>query len=133
MLVTIFQRGAMDGVMAVQPLNDANLQKIRPGLLLPASKEGLLTLDDRFGIHPGGSALHKLYQQKLLGVVHGIGSPDTTRSQVTRPCRSRRKAHSAICCASAGANHPAVRHALPPEPVAGGSLTHCLLIRSQRD
>lgn len=82
-LVSIFQRGAMDGLMAVQPQNDANLVKLRSGLIVPASsagREGLLNLDDRFGIHPAGSALHKLYQSKQLCVVHGIGSPDNTRS-----------------------------------------------------
>lgn len=82
-LVAIFQRGAMDGLMAVQPQNDANLTKLRSGLIIPstsAGKEGLLNLDDRFGLHPGASALHKLYQSKELCVVHGIGSPDNTRS-----------------------------------------------------
>ena len=80
-LVTIFQRGAMDGVMAVQPLSDPDLQQLRPGLLLPAGGEnGLIALDGRFGIHPGGAALASLYQQGHLAVVHGIGSPEKNRS-----------------------------------------------------
>jgi uncharacterized protein (DUF1501 family) len=80
-LVTIFQRGAMDGVMAVQPLSDANLQQLRPGLFLPVGGEnGLITLDDRFGIHPKGSALASLYNSKRLAVVHGCGSPEKNRS-----------------------------------------------------
>ncbi|MBT9586516.1 DUF1501 domain-containing protein [bacterium] len=80
-LVTIFQRGAMDGVMAVQPLADADLQQLRPGLLLPVGGEnGLIDLDGRFGIHPRGSALASLYKQGKLAVVHGIGSPEKNRS-----------------------------------------------------
>jgi uncharacterized protein (DUF1501 family) len=80
-LVTIFQRGAMDGVMAVQPLSDPELAKLRPGLLLPASgPDGLITLDGRFGMHPKGSALASLYKSGQLAVVHGIGSPEKNRS-----------------------------------------------------
>lgn len=77
-LVTIFQRGAMDGVMAVQPLADPQLAQLRPGLLLPATS--LLALDDRFGMHPGGSAFSSLYKQGQLAVVHGAGSPEKNRS-----------------------------------------------------
>lgn len=80
-LVTIFQRGAMDGVMAVQPLSDPDLQQLRPGLLLPVGGDnGLIDLDGRFGLHPRGSALASLYKQGRLAVVHGIGSPEKNRS-----------------------------------------------------
>ena len=80
-LVALFQRGAMDGLMAVQPLNDANLAKLRSGLLIPTSGEGaLLPLDGQFGMHPAFANLHKLYKQNQVAVVHGVGSPDTTRS-----------------------------------------------------
>lgn len=80
-LVCIFQRGAMDGVMAVQPLSDSGLQSLRPNLLLPASgNNSLLTLDDRFGMHPSGRALESLYRQGQLAVIHGIGSPEKNRS-----------------------------------------------------
>src|ERR1017187_4153886 len=50
-LVAIFQRGAMDGLMAVQPLNDPNLAKLRPGILIPTGlgPNGLLNLDDQIG------------------------------------------------------------------------------------
>lgn len=80
-LVTIFQRGAMDGLMAVQPLNDKDLAQLRPGLLLPVGGDnGLIQLDGRFGIHPRGNALADLYKQGHLAVVHGIGSPEKNRS-----------------------------------------------------
>ncbi|MFN5427384.1 MAG: hypothetical protein ACK5BO_05060, partial [Bacteroidota bacterium] len=40
-LVCIFQRGAMDGLMAVTPFTDPALKALRPGLFMsPAEKEG---------------------------------------------------------------------------------------------
>ncbi|MBW3621922.1 MAG: DUF1501 domain-containing protein [Armatimonadetes bacterium] len=83
-LVTIFQRGAMDGLMAVTPYNDPNLRNYRPRLLMaPGRGEGgnaLLDLDGRFGLHPAFAPLAPFYQEKRLAVVHGVGSPDPTRS-----------------------------------------------------
>ena len=37
-LVTIFQRGAMDGLMAVTPLDERRLEKLRPRLAMSASR-----------------------------------------------------------------------------------------------
>lgn len=80
-LVTLFQRGAMDGLMAVQPLGDSHLQKLRPQLLLPRKGENrVLTLDGRFGLHPSLLPLQQHFKSGRLAVIHGIGSPNTTRS-----------------------------------------------------
>ena len=80
-LVTVFQRGAMDGLMAVQPLADPSLQKLRPQLLLPRQGEGsLLNLNDQFGLHPALKPLQHHFREKNLAIVHGIGSPNATRS-----------------------------------------------------
>lgn len=77
-LVTVFQRGAMDGLTAVQPLDDPALAALRPQLLLPRAE--LLPLDGRFGLHPSLAPLAPFFKQKQLAVLHGVGSPDTTRS-----------------------------------------------------
>ena len=77
-LVAVFQRGAMDGLMAVQPLDDPSLTRVRPQLLLP--RKELLELDGRFGLHPGLAPLAPLFSSRQLAVVHGVGSPDSTRS-----------------------------------------------------
>ncbi len=83
-LVTLFQRGAMDGLMAVTPFTDPNLRVMRPQLAMDASRDagpGALTdLDGRFGLHPALSALAPLFREKRLAIVHGVGSPDPTRS-----------------------------------------------------
>src|SRR5215471_2048805 len=57
-LVCIFQRGAMDGLMAVTPFTDAYLLAARPTLSLSAATAGakgnpLIDLDGRWGLHPG--------------------------------------------------------------------------------
>jgi len=83
-LVCIFQRGAMDGLMAVTPFTDAHLQAARPNLSLPVVAEGrgnaLIDLDGRWGLHPNMKAFESLFREGRLGIVHGIGSPNNTRS-----------------------------------------------------
>lgn len=81
-LVCIFQRGAMDGLMTVSPYADANLKTLRPGLYMsPSEKEGaLFDLDGHFGLHPSLSAFHPFFTEKRMAIVHGVGSPNNTRS-----------------------------------------------------
>jgi uncharacterized protein (DUF1501 family) len=83
-MVCIFQRGAMDGLMAVTPFTDDYLKTARPGLFMSASRgnnnKPLIDLDGRFGLHPSMSAFAPLFRDKRLAIVHGIGSPNTTRS-----------------------------------------------------
>ena len=83
-LICIFQRGAMDGLMAVTPFEDAYLKAARPTLFMSAAKSagaGMLTdLDGRFGLHPAFGAFRQLFTNKQLSIVHGIGSPNESRS-----------------------------------------------------
>ena len=80
-LVCIFQRGAMDGLMAVTPFTDNYLQTARPNLFMSAASGGkLIDLDGRWGLHPGMKAFERLFREGRLGIVHGIGSPNNTRS-----------------------------------------------------
>ncbi len=81
-MVCIFQRGAMDGLMAVSPFADPNLKILRPGLFMsPLEKEGgLFNLDDHFGLHPAMASLQPFFGEKRMAIVHGVGSPNTTRS-----------------------------------------------------
>jgi uncharacterized protein (DUF1501 family) len=83
-LVTVFQRGAMDGLMAVAPLDERRLRKLRPRLAMSASRKAgdraLLDLGVDFGLHPGFGPFERLWAEKRLAIVHAVGSPDPTRS-----------------------------------------------------
>jgi len=83
-LVAIFQRGAMDGLMAVPPIGDDGLRKLRPrlGMSIDArdTDARLFDLGEGFGLHPAFNALTPMYRDGVLAVVHGVGSPNTTRS-----------------------------------------------------
>lgn len=77
-MVCIFQRGAMDGLMAVTPFTDEYLKAARPDLTL--SHQSTLDLDGRFGLHASMAAFEPLFREKRLAIVHGIGSPNNSRS-----------------------------------------------------
>ena len=81
-LVTIFQRGAMDGLMAVTPIDDPALAEARPNLFMSLrdTENGLTDLDGRFALHPAFAALAPLYEEGRLAIVHGVGSTYKTRS-----------------------------------------------------
>ena len=82
-LVTIFLRGAMDGLAAVPLLDDPALRRLRPGLAVGAARsEGatLLDLDGRHGLHPALGSLLPFWQDGRLAIVHAVGSPNPTRS-----------------------------------------------------
>ncbi len=83
-LVCIFQRGAMDGLMAVTPYEDPYLKAMRPGLFMSAARAGntpsLVDLDGRFGLHPGMDSLTPFFKSGHLAIVHGMGSPNKSRS-----------------------------------------------------
>ncbi|MCF2504742.1 DUF1501 domain-containing protein [Dyadobacter sp. CY107] len=82
-LICIFQRGAMDGLMAVTPFTDPYLKAARPTLFMSAAKTSnnpLIDLDGRFGLHPSLSSFEPMFRENRLAIVHGIGSPNTTRS-----------------------------------------------------
>lgn len=83
-LVAIFQRGAMDGLMAVAPFTDSLLQTHRPRLYMSAARaageSALIDLDGKFGLHPAFASLAQFYRENRLAIVHGVGSPDPTRS-----------------------------------------------------
>jgi uncharacterized protein (DUF1501 family) len=80
-LVCIFQRGAMDGLMAVTPFTDPYLKAARPTLFMNADSNGaLIDLDGQFGLHPGFKSFAPLFKDRQLAIVHGMGSPNSTRS-----------------------------------------------------
>lgn len=81
-LITIFQRGAMDGLNAVVPYGDSNYYDLRRTIAIakPGQPDGALKLNQTFGLHPALAPFEKLYQSGQLAVIHAVGSPDNTRS-----------------------------------------------------
>ena len=81
-LITIFQRGAVDGLNMVVPYGESEYYNLRPtiGISKPNSNGGAVNLDGFFGLHPALKPLEKFWQNRQLAVVHSVGSPDNTRS-----------------------------------------------------
>ena len=77
-LVVIFQRGAADGLNIVVPHGEQSYYAMRPTINIP--RNAVLDLDGFFGLHPSMSALHDLWKQKHLAIIHAAGSTDVTRS-----------------------------------------------------
>lgn len=81
-LVTIFQRGAVDGLSMIVPHGDPAYYNLRRGIAVPKPNqaEGALDMDGYFGLHPVMKPLEQFWQSKQLAVIHSSGSPDNTRS-----------------------------------------------------
>lgn len=81
-LVTIFQRGAVDGLNMAVPFGDAAYYDLRRSIAIqaPGKSDGAIDLDGYFGLHPAMASLAPIWRSKQLGVIHSAGSPDNTRS-----------------------------------------------------
>jgi uncharacterized protein (DUF1501 family) len=82
-LVTIFQRGAVDGLNMIVPFGESAYYAARPSIAIArpgTSPDAALDLDGFFGLHPRLAPLKPLYDARQLAVVHACGSPDGTRS-----------------------------------------------------
>ncbi|XVU22979.1 DUF1501 domain-containing protein [Actinoplanes sp. CA-054009] len=75
-LVTLY--GGNDGLNTLIPYGDPAYAAARPGMTY--APEELLPLDDGFALNPGMPGLHKLFQDKRLAVVRGVGYPKPNRS-----------------------------------------------------
>jgi uncharacterized protein (DUF1501 family) len=81
-LITIFQRGAVDGLNMVVPFGEQEYYRARPSIAVPRPNvaDGAVDLDGFFGLHPRLGALKPLWDSRQLAIVHASGSPDGTRS-----------------------------------------------------
>jgi uncharacterized protein (DUF1501 family) len=82
-LITIFQRGAVDGLNMIVPFGERAYYDARPTLAIArpgASADGAVDLDGFFGLHPRLAPLEPLFRARQLAIVHACGSPDATRS-----------------------------------------------------
>lgn len=85
-LVVVYQRFGMDGLLAVTPYTNASLAALRPDLMLPAPDSGkenaLIDLGEGYGLNPHLAALAPLYKDGHLAFIQAAGSPDPTRSHL---------------------------------------------------
>ncbi len=81
-LITIFQRGAVDGLNMVVPYGESEYYNLRPNIAVPKpnSVDGAVNLDGFFGLHPSLKSFEALWRNKQLAIVNSAGSPDNTRS-----------------------------------------------------
>jgi uncharacterized protein (DUF1501 family) len=81
-LVTIFQRGAVDGLNMIVPFGEKAYYQARPSIAIaqPGKPDGALDLDGFFGLHPRMASLHPYFTRGELAIVNATGSHDPTRS-----------------------------------------------------
>ena len=77
-LVVIELTGGNDGLNTVAPYGDDLYQKARPTLAF--AKKEVQKLDDYHGLHPRMTDLKRLYDEKRLAVIQGVGYPNPDRS-----------------------------------------------------
>src|SRR5687768_7843341 len=82
-LITIFQRGAVDGLNMIIPFAERDYYALRPSLALgrPGSgADAAIDLDGFFALHPRLAPLKGAWDAGQMAIVHACGSPDETRS-----------------------------------------------------
>ncbi|HXJ35012.1 MAG TPA: DUF1501 domain-containing protein [Candidatus Eisenbacteria bacterium] len=77
-IVSIFQRGACDGLNTVVPVGDPFYYSSRPTVQIAPGTE--LPLDAFFGLNPAFADLQTVYAAGDLAFIHAAGSPDPSRS-----------------------------------------------------
>lgn len=80
--VFVILRGAMDGLSAVVPYQDAAYRRLRGAIALdaPGGPNGTLALSEGFGLHPSLRGLHGLWRDKQMSFMHAAASPYRDRS-----------------------------------------------------
>ena len=80
--ITVFQRGAVDGLNMVVPYGESEYYRARPSIAIarPGAADGALDLNGFFGLHPRMAAFKPLWDRGELAIVHASGSHDMTRS-----------------------------------------------------
>src|SRR5215210_7567002 len=75
-LITIFQRGAVDGLNVIVPFGERDYYTARPTLAIAkpgSAPDAAIDLDGFFGLHPRLAPLEPLYRAGQLAIVHACG------------------------------------------------------------
>ena len=85
-IISIYLRGAADGLTMVCPFGDPAYYTNRPTLAIPRPDDlsnpnpRAIDLNGYFGLAPAMAPLLEAYTAGTLGIVHATGSTDSTRS-----------------------------------------------------
>jgi len=81
-LVTVFQRGAVDGLNMIVPWAEPAYYAARRSIAIarPGATDGALDLDGFFGAHPALASLMPRFRDRSAAFIHAVGSPHSTRS-----------------------------------------------------
>jgi uncharacterized protein (DUF1501 family) len=81
-LVVVMLRGAMDGLSLVVPWGENAYYQSRSTIAIarPGETNGLVRLNNLFGLHPAAAPLMPYWETRQLAFIHASGSPDPTRS-----------------------------------------------------
>lgn len=77
-LVVVQLTGGNDGLNTVVPFADAEYAKLRP--TIGVKKDEVKKLTDSLGLHPAMGEFARLYEDKALCVVQGVGYPNPDQS-----------------------------------------------------
>ena len=79
-LITIFQRGAVDGLNMIVPFGEKDYYASRPSIAVPkpGGADAAVDLDGCFGLHPRLGSLKPLWDSKQLAALT-LGSPEFQR------------------------------------------------------
>jgi uncharacterized protein (DUF1501 family) len=82
LFISVFQRGAVDGLNMVVPFGEAEYYRARPSIAIarPGGSDSAIDLNGFFGLHPRMAPFKPLWDRGELAIVHACGSHDTTRS-----------------------------------------------------
>ena len=81
-LISIFQRGAADGLSIVVPFSEKRYYDIRPSIAVqpPGRPNGAIDLNGTFALHPSLQQLKPFWDNGQLAIIQAAGSPDGNRS-----------------------------------------------------
>jgi len=81
-LVVVLLRGALDGMAAVVPYGDADLVRLRDGLVPPGpgQTDGMLDLGGFYGLHPALAGVYGMFKEGNALLVHAVAGPYRSRS-----------------------------------------------------
>ena len=77
-LVLVQLAGGNDGLNTVIPYTEKDYYRFRPTLGI--SKANALDLDGKIGLHPSMEGMQKIFNEKKLTVLQGVGYPNSNRS-----------------------------------------------------